>query len=231
MTQHITTRELPVSERPYEKCLLKGPEALSDAELLAVILKSGSPGMNVVALAQRILQADGKNLLNLYHMSVEELMHFPGIGKVKAIQLKCVAELSKRIARTDRRERVCLSDAASVAAYYMERLRHEPQEQLLVSMFDSKCHLIGDTVIATGSVSAVIGSPREIFLRLFEKKAVFFILLHNHPSGDPMPSREDIALTQRLKACGELMEVELSDHIIIGDNRYYSFRENKQILV
>ena len=231
MTQHITTRELPVSERPYEKCLLKGPEALSDAELLAVILKSGSPGMNVVALAQRILQADGKNLLNLYHMSVEELMHFPGIGKVKAIQLKCVAELSKRIARTDRRERVCLSDAASVAAYYMERLRHEPQEQLLVSMFDSKCHLIGDTVIATGSVSAVIGSPREIFLRLFEKKAVFFILLHNHPSGDPMPSREDLALTQRLKACGELMEVELSDHIIIGDNRYYSFRENKQILV
>lgn len=231
MTQHITTRELPVSERPYEKCLLKGPEALSDAELLAVILKSGSPGMNVVALAQRILQADGKNLLNLYHMSVEELMHFPGIGKVKAIQLKCVAELSKRIARTDRGERVCLSDAASVAAYYMERLRHEPQEQLLVSMFDSKCHLIGDTVIATGSVSAVIGSPREIFLRLFEKKAVFFILLHNHPSGDPMPSREDLSLTQRLKACGELMEVELSDHIIIGDNRYYSFRENKQILV
>ena len=231
MTQHITARDLPVSERPYEKCLLAGPQALSDAELLAVILKSGSREMNVVALAQRILQADGKNLLNLYHMSVEELMHFPGIGKVKAIQLKCVAELSKRIARTERRERVCPSDAASVAAYYMERLRHEPQEQLLVSMIDSKCHLIGDTVIATGSVSAVIGSPREIFLRLFEKKAVFFILLHNHPSGDPMPSREDLALTQRLKACGELMEVELSDHIIIGDNRYYSFRENKQILV
>lgn len=231
MTQHITARELPVSERPYEKCLLAGPQALSDAELLAVIIKSGSHEMNVVALAQTILQADGKNLLNLYHMSVEELMRFPGIGKVKAIQLKCVAELSRRIARTDRSQRVCLSDAESVAAYYMERLRHETQEQLLVSMYDTKCHLIGDSVIATGSVSAVLGSPREIFLRLFEKKAVSFILLHNHPSGDPSPSREDFALTQRMKACGELLDVELSDHIIIGDNRYYSFRENKQILV
>ena len=231
VTQHITARELPVSERPYEKCLLAGPQALSDAELLAVILKSGSREMNVVALAQTILQADGKNLLNLYHMSVEELMRFPGIGKVKAIQLKCVAELSRRIARTDRGERVCLSDAESVAAYYMERSRHETQEQLLVLLYDTKCHLIGDSVIATGSVSAVPGSPREILLRLFEKKAVSFILLHNHPSGDPTPSREDYTLTQRLKACGELLDVELSDHIIIGDNRYYSFRENKQILV
>ena len=231
MTQHITARDLPVSERPYEKCLLAGPQALSDAELLAVILKSGSRQMNVIALAQSILQADGKNLLNLYHMSLEELMRFPGIGKVKAIQLKCVAELSRRSARTDRRERVCLSNAESVAAYYMERLSDEPQEHLLVSMFDSKCHLIGDSVLATGSVSAVLGSPREIFLRLFEKKAVFFILLHNHPSGDPSPSREDFALTHRIRSCGELMDVELTDHIIIGDNRYYSFRENKQILV
>lgn len=231
MTQHFTARELPVSERPYEKCLLAGPQALSDAELLAVILKSGSRQMNVVTLAQNILQADGKNLLNLYHMSLEELMRFPGIGKVKAIQLKCVAELSRRIARTDRSEGICLSDAQSVAAYYMEYLRHEPQEQLLVSMFDSKCHLIGDTVIATGSARAVLCSPREIFLRLLEKKAVYFILLHNHPSGDPSPSREDCELTKRVKACGELMDVELSDHIIIGDNRYYSFRENKQILV
>ena len=231
MIQHITAKELPVSERPYEKCLSAGPSALSDAELLAVILKSGSPKMNVVALAQNILRADGRNLLNLYHMSVEELMRFPGIGEVKAIQLKCVAELSRRIARTQRSERVCLTNAESVADYYMEYLRHEAKELLLVSMFDSKCHLIADTVIATGSVRAVLGSPREIFLHLFEKKAVSFILLHNHPSGDPAPSKEDFALTRRMKECGELMDIELSDHIIIGDNRYYSFRENKQILV
>lgn len=231
MTQHLTARELPVSERPYEKCLMAGTQALSDAELLAVILKSGSREWNAVQLAQQILQADSRNLLNLYHMSVEELMRFPGIGKVKAIQLKCVAELSRRITQTDRRERVSLRDARSVAEYYMERLRHEPREQLLVSMFDSKCHLLGDHVIATGSVRAVLGSPRDIFLQVLEKKAVAFILLHNHPSGDPYPSREDIQLTRRIRECGELLDIELSDHIIIGDNRYYSFRENKQILV
>ena len=111
MTTHITTKDLPISERPYEKCLLEGAQALSDAELLAVILKSGSRDMNAVALAQRILQADGKNLLNLYHLSVEELMRFPGIGKVKAIQLKCVAELSILIASTDLKDRICLSNA------------------------------------------------------------------------------------------------------------------------
>lgn len=231
MNTHITTKDLPISERPYEKCLQEGAQALSDAELLAVILKSGSRDMNAVALAQHILQADGNNLLNLYHMSVEELMLFPGIGKVKAIQLKCVAELSKRIARTDRKDRICLSNAASVAAYYMERLRHEQAEQLLISMFDAKCHLIGDMLISTGTVDHVIASPRDIFVRLLEKKAVYFILLHNHPSGDPTPSREDFAMTERMKACGELMDLNLSDHIIIGDNNYYSFRENKQIIV
>jgi len=231
MTQHITAKELPLSERPYEKCLLAGPKALSDAELLAVILESGSRGTNVVSLAQQILQAGGRDLLNLYQLSVEELMCFPGIGEVKAIRLKCVAELSRRIAQTDRRERVCLQNAGSVASYYMERLRHEPKEQLLVSMFDMKCHLLGDAVIATGSARAVHCSPRDIFLQVLEKKAVAFILLHNHPSGDPHPSREDLVLTRRIKDCGELMDVELSDHIIIGDNSYYSFRENKQIIV
>lgn len=231
MTNHMTTKELPLSERPYEKCLQAGPHALSDAELLAVILKNGSCGMNVIQLAQRILQTGDHNLLNLYRMSVEELTAFPGIGEVKAIQLKCVAEISRRIAQTRRREQVQLTDAGSVAAYYMERLRHEPREQLMISMFDIKCRLISDCVIATGSARAVLGSPREIFLQLLEKKAVSFILLHNHPSGDPAPSSEDVRLTQRVRECGELMDITLSDHIIIGDNNYYSFRENKRILV
>lgn len=204
---------------------------MSDAELLAVILKSGSSGMNGIQLAQQILQSGRKNLLNLHHLSVEELMSFPGIGEVKAIQLKCVAEISRRIAQTARREQIELSDAASVAAYYMERLRHEPREQLILSMFDIKCRLLGDCVIATGSAHAVYGSPREIFLQLLEKRAAAFILLHNHPSGDPAPSIEDVRLTRRIRDCGTLMDITMSDHIIIGDNKYYSFRENEQILV
>lgn len=230
MTNFTTTKELPLSERPYEKCLHYGAQTLSDAQLLAVILKNGSVGMNGIQLAQQILQGGGDGLLSLHQLSIEELMNFPGIGRVKAIQLKCVAEISRRIAQTTRKEQICLSDASSVAAYYMERLRHEPCEQLLLSMFDIKCRLLGDSVIATGSARAVLGSPREIFLQLLEKKAVSFILLHNHPSGDPSPSAEDIRLTRRIKECSELMELTMSDHIIIGDNRYYSFRENNNIL-
>jgi DNA repair protein RadC len=231
VTKHLSAKELPVSERPYEKCLSEGVHALSDAELLAVILKNGSQDMNVVELAQCILHADGGNLLNLYHLSLEELMRFPGVGKVKAIQLKCVAELSKRIAETDRRERVSLDTPASVADYYMERLRHEPVEKLLVSLFDSKCHLIGDSVLSTGTVNSVQVSPRDIFMLALGQGAVSMILLHNHPSGDPTPSREDIFLTRRIRQGAKLLEIEFSDHIIIGDNRYYSFRENKQIII
>ena len=231
VTNHFTAKELPVSERPYEKCLLAGPQALSDAELLAVILKSGSRQQNAVQLAQCILQAGERGLLNLYDLSLTDLQTFDGIGKVKAIQLKCAAELSRRIARTDRRDRVCLSEPESVAAYFMERLRHEHREQLVIAMFDTKCHLIGDAQIATGSARAVLVSPRDIFMCALKQRATAIILLHNHPSGDPTPSRDDMQLTKRIMECGELLDIGLSDHIIIGDNHYYSFRENKQILV
>ena len=231
MTKHFTAKELPISERPYEKCLLAGPQALSDAELLAVIIKSGSRQVNAVELAQNILDAGERGLLNLHDMSLEELRAFPGVGKVKAIQLKCAAELSRRIAQADRRDRLCLAYPQTAAAYYMERLRHETREQLLLAMFDAKCHLLGDTHIATGSARSVLASPRDIFLCALRQRAVFIILLHNHPSGDPSPSRDDEQLTRRVMECGKLLELELSDHIIIGDNNYYSFRENKQILV
>ncbi len=231
MTDHIRAKELPLSERPYEKCLQYGAQALSDAELLAVILKSGSGKLNAVQLAQHILQAGTKNLLNLYQMSVQELMQFSGIGEVKAIQLKCVAEISRRIARTERVSRVRLSDAAAVASYYMEQLRHETTEHLIVSMFDVKCTLIGDKEVSSGTVRSVQAAPREIFLTLLEYRAASFILLHNHPSGDPAPSRQDELLTARMYDCARLMDIPLSDHIIIGDNKYYSFRENKQIII
>lgn len=230
MTNHFTAKELPVSERPYEKCLQAGPQALSDAELLAVILKNGSRKQNVVELAQNILQAGERGLLNLYDLSLEELQAFDGVGGVKAIQLKCVAELSRRIAQADRRDRVRLLDPESVAAYFMEQLRHETTEQLLIAMFDTKCHLIGSAKIAAGSARNVPGSPRDIFMCALRQRAMSIILLHNHPSGDPMPSRDDVYLTRRIMECGKLLDIELSDHIIIGDNNYYSFRENKQIL-
>lgn len=220
-----STKFLPESERPYEKCLRFGAEFLTDAELLAVIIRIGTNGNSAVGLAREILQKKSGNLLALYELSLSELQTIPGIGSVKAIQLKCIAELSKRIAMTDRRCRIMLQDARSVAGYYMERLRHEQQEHLILSMFDTGCHLIQDVVLSIGTVNASLISPREIFVKALEHHAVQIILLHNHPSGVPFPSRQDIQVTKQIMEGGQLLGVTLADHIIIGDKQYYSFRE------
>lgn len=225
----ITSKQLPESERPYEKCLARGAEFLSDAELLAVIIRTGTNGNTAVEVAKQILEAKSGNLLAVHQMSLMELQQIPGIGKVKAIQLKCVAELSKRIAMSNRIHEVVLQNARSVAAYYMERLRHEEREHVLLCMFDTKCRLIQDTVISVGTVNASLVSPREIFLMALEYHAVHIILVHNHPSGDILPSRQDIQITRQLLEGGRILGIALSDHIIIGDNQYFSFREQEML--
>lgn len=225
MNTHLTIKELPDSEKPYEKFMKYGPEVLSDAELIAVIIKSGTNGSKAIEVAQDFLNRENRNLMNLYEIRFEEMLRIRGIGKVKAIQLKCIAELSKRIAQTKYFHSVSLNSAASVAAYYMERMRHEKQEILLLSMFDSKCNLIDDAIISKGSVNSSFVSPREIFLKALQKEAVYIILLHNHPSGSPIPSKQDHEVTRKIDECGKLLGIGLSDHIIIGDRDYYSYRE------
>lgn len=225
MKEHLTVKELPESEKPYEKCLQYGAEYLSDAELLAVIIRSGTTGKKSIEVAQDLLSRREKNLLNLYHYSIAELTEIAGIGKVKAIQLKCLAEISKRMAKATRNHEVVLSSAASVASYYMEELRHEDREKLLLCMFDIKSALIGDEIISVGTVNASLVSPREIFKQALQAKAVQIILLHNHPSGIPTPSEQDRLVTRRILECGELLGIRLVDHIIIGDNMYFSFKE------
>lgn len=232
MEQKITTiKDLPDSERPYEKFLKYGAGALSDAELLAVIIKSGTNGVKSVEVAQHFLSMGNRNLLNLYDISYEEMTKIRGIGKVKAIQLKCVAELSKRITETKYYNKVCLSHPATIADYYMERLRHERREHLILCMFDSKCRLIEDKLLSIGSIDASIVSPREIFRAALQFNAVHLILVHNHPSGVPMPSETDDRVTERILQCGSMMGIQLSDHIIIGDRSYYSYREKNRIVV
>ena len=226
MSEHITIKDLPESERPYEKYLVHGEAALSDAELLAIILKNGTRDSNSVDIAREILKGNHNNLLNLYDLSYRDLMRFSGIGKIKAIQLKAVAELSKRIAMTRSGYELKMNSPSSIADYYMERLRHEKQEQLIGAFFDSKCKFLGDVVISKGSVNYAYVSPRDIFRYAFDYEAVMLILLHNHPSGDPAPSEDDVRITRRIEKGALILEVELVDHIIIGDNRYYSFKEN-----
>ncbi len=229
MSKHFTMKNLPESERPYEKFLRYGEESLSDAELLAIILKTGTKKENSLDIARKLLQGNHNNLLNLYDLSYRDLMHFSGIGEIKAIQLKAVAELSKRIARTKSGYQLKMDNPATIADYYMETLRHRKEEVLICGFFDSKCNFLGDVLISKGSVNSSIVSPREIFKAAFDYEAVLFILLHNHPSGDPAPSLEDIQITRRIEKGAQILELKLVDHIIIGDKTYYSFKENEQL--
>ena len=213
--------------RPYERCLLYGPSSLSDQELLAVIIRSGTKGSSAVFLADRILhlESGSSGLLGICHLSVAELMTVPGIGQVKAIQLKCVGELAKRISTYRARQVLSFSAPETIADYYMERLRHEETESLVCMMLDTKNGLISEEMLSKGTVSYAVVSTRELFVAAFRCRAVSIILLHNHPSGDPTPSEEDIRLTHRVYAAGQLVGINLLDHIIIGDNCFVSFNE------
>ena len=224
--QHTTVKELPESERPYERFLALGAEALSDAELLSIILKTGTKELTALDIARQLLSECHGNLLNLYEFSYEELMEHKGIGPVKAIQLKAVAELSKRIARTDNSDKLELNKPETVAGYYMETLRHQKREVVMAAFFDAKCHFRGDSVIAIGGSDSACVAVSALFQEALKRHAVQMIVLHNHPSGDPNPSTADIQLTERLAEGAKLLGLQLSDHIVIGDNRYYSFLEN-----
>ncbi len=229
MSNHTILKKLPESERPYEKFLMYGVDYLSDAELLAIIVKSGTKDANSLDVAREILSKGQGNLLNLYEFSYEELKKINGIGKVKAIQLKAVAELSKRIARTNSGYHINMREPASIADFYMEQMRHYTKEVLIGAFFDAKCNFLGDAQISVGSTSYAYVSPKDIFRIALEKNAVQLVLLHNHPSGDPTPSHDDIRVTMRLKECSTMLGIQFADHIIIGDNRYYSFFEERTL--
>lgn len=225
----ITMKELPKEQRPYEKCLAYGAASLSDSELLAVILRCGTKDISSLSLAGEILiqmkQTPYPGLHGLIHSSVQDLMRIRGVGKVKAVQLKCIGELSRRIALTAAKPKIRWNTPETIAEYFMEKLRHEEQEQVCCMMLDSGTHLLGECILSKGTVNSSLISPREIFLEALRHHAVGIILVHNHPSGDPSPSRDDYALTERIQKAGDLLGISLMDHIVIGDHRYYSFAE------
>ncbi len=231
MNQTCKIKELSENERPYEKCLHYGAEHLSDAELLAVLIRTGVKGMNSLELAQKLLQASSEQmgLLNIHHLTLQKLKSIKGIGTVKAIQILCLSELAKRLAKTSAREGLILNTPSTIAEYYMEELRHQKQEQMKLLMLNTKTKLIGESNISKGTVNASLVSPRELFIEALNLEAVSIIMVHNHPSGDPTPSENDILLTKRVKDAGDLIGITLLDHIIIGNNCYISFSEQKMI--
>lgn len=224
---HITVKNLPSSEQPYERMEHYGPGILSDAELLAIIIRTGTNGERSIDVAIKVLNAaDNTNgLLGLTQMSIQELMKINGIGKVKAIQLKAVAELARRISKATKNQTSCFTSPRQIADYYMEDMRHLQHEEILLIMMNSKSQILREERISVGTVNASLLSPREVFACALKNNAVHIVLLHNHPSGDPTPSKEDIQITEKIKEAGGLIGIGLMDHIVIGDNKYVSLRE------
>ena len=220
-----TMKELPFSERPYEKAETEGVERLSDKELLTVLIRTGTKNERADQIALRILNSCGADGLQaLWDFDVEELKNTPGIGRVKAIQLVCVCELAKRMARGRRLFGTKISSSADVVGYYNAQLKYHQKEMLFLLVLDSKNRILAEELLSLGTVSTSIADPREIFLSALKKNGVAIILIHNHPSGDPTPSREDIVTTERIEKAGELLGIRLNDHIIIGQNSYISLR-------
>ena len=222
-----TMKERPASERPYEKCQKAGPQALSDGELLAVILRNGTRERSVLEMAWEILDAHPvrKGLLGLCHMNRDMLLAVPGIGNVKATQLLCLIELSRRIARISASSEGEFNSPDQVAAYYMEDMRHLERERVLLILLDAGNRRMNEIILSDGSEHAAFVSVREIFRSALQAGAAGVIMMHNHPSGHPEPSREDLVLTRKIKEAGEMMGIPLLDHIIIGDRCFTSLKE------
>ena len=228
MEYRLRMKDIPVSERPYEKLEKYGPETLSNAELLAIVIRTGSMQETSVALAQRLLLLgeDRGGVAFLHDLSVEELRRTKGIGRVKALQIKAVMELSKRVsASLINNNRVTIKSPVEVSTLLMEEMRHLKKEVFKVILLNTKNHIIKYLNVSVGSLNSSIVHPREVFSEAVKVGCSGMLLVHNHPSGDPEPSREDIETTQRLVNAGNILGIKVLDHVVIGDGRYISFKE------
>lgn len=217
-------RDLPLEERPRERLLLEGAAFLSNAELLAIILRTGTKQQSALSLAQMILQkTQGIKLLN--EITIEELMSIHGVGKSKAIQILASIELGKRIAKAKHQKFDAILSPSDCVSYLSAEMKHLTQEHFVVLFLDTKNFIIGKKTIFIGSLNKAIVHPREVFKEAIKRSSAAIICAHNHPSGDPMPSQQDIQLTHRLYEAGELMGIKVLDHLIIGDDQFTSLKE------
>lgn len=225
MLENIRVNDIPLNERPIEKLLQYGVSSLSDEELLAILLRTGTKGENVIALSRRILFELG-GLDGLLDVSFEEASKIRGIKKVKACQIISMMEIVSRV-RTlkSKRDKVRITSAKEVSSLLINEMSNLEQEVFKLILLNTKNVIIGIKDIFKGTLNSSIVHPREIFKEAVQRGSANIIVCHNHPSGDPTPSREDINITLRLKECSKIMGIELLDHIIIGDKSYVSLKE------
>jgi DNA repair protein RadC len=214
----------PASERPRERMYWNGPTALADAELLALQLGSGMRGKNAVDVAREMLAAYG-SLADVAGRDLAELARLPGVGRAKAARLVSAFELTRRLRARTPGARTLLSSPAEVYAAFGPLMEDLRREVFRVALLDAQNGLLRDIIVSEGTLSASLVHPREVFKPAILESAASIVLLHNHPSGDPTPSREDIRLTRQLVECARLLDLRVHDHVVIGQGRFVSLAE------
>ena len=223
--KNMMIADMAEHEKPVEKLIKYGPGTLSDAELLACILRTGTKDMNVITLSQLILNSGKayKGLRGLNYQDYTDLIKISGVGNVKAAQLLALTEISRRMASQETEERVVFNSSESVADYFMEEVRYLEKERVYALFVDSANCIIHRVLISEGSINRSLMDPRELFKEALKANATSIILVHNHPSGNPEPSDLDIIVTKKIEELGNNLGIKLHDHIIIGNGVYESF--------
>ena len=221
---NIMIKDIPKNERPRERCIKYGVSNLSNEELLSIILKSGTRNCSVKVLSERIL-SNLKDISELKDYTINTLTNINGIGKVKAIELLCALELGKRVYYRKEKESIKLNSSDKIYNYFKDIFIDEKQEYFYAIYLDSKSKLIDYKLLFKGTINSSCVHPREVFKYAYLESAYSIVVIHNHPSGDPTPSNEDIKLTDVLFQIGKLNAIPVVDHIVFGDNKYYSFYE------
>jgi len=222
-------KDMPEVERPREKLISKGPGSLSNAELLALLLGGGTRELSALSLAERLLSVDSTGILFLADCSSEELCRIRGIGPARSAVLMAAVELGRRICERPAPGRVSVSDPTAIADLFMHSMRYMKKECFKVLLLNIKNEIISVEEVSIGSLSGTEAHPREVFALPLKRAAASVVLVHNHPSGDPQPSRADIEITERLSMAGEILGIEVLDHVIIGDGRFLSLRQEGYI--
>jgi len=222
-------KELPADQRPRERLMAEGEQALSDAELLAILLRSGTEEDTAIGLANKLLARFG-SFRALAGRTIAELSSLKGIGPAKATQVKAAVEIGRRIAQQTAAEPgKPLGGSQAVFDLYAPRLRDRKKEAFLVLLLDAKNRVVREVPVSEGSLTASLAHPREVFNEAVRDSAAAVLCVHNHPTGDPTPSRRDIEITRQLHAAGKILGIHLLDHVILGDATYYSFADAGQL--
>jgi DNA repair protein RadC len=219
----IAIKDWPRADRPREKLLDFGAATLSSAELLAVLLRTGTEGESALEQARAVLEACGGGLRLLASAGLADLTRIRGVGPAKAAQILALVEIAKRFGEEEFTPGAAFRGSYDVYAHFRERLAGERHEQFYAVLLDNKNRKIKDVRVSQGSLTASIVHPREVYLPVIRESAAAVIFVHNHPSGDPTPSKEDLEITRRLREVGELVGVRVLDHVVIGHGRYVSF--------